>query len=175
MPDSNAVVTQNRELLVSRIAREVARDLVGIDTIKERFRLTDDEFTSITNSPIFKIRLEEEVAVWAATDALSIAERIRAKTGTMIEESILEVYDLIHDKDQPMAAKIRALEWASGVAGLTETERLGASMPAGVVSGGGSGISFNIFIGDKKQSFNVTADQPKIVEGEVVLTDKDPV
>jgi len=106
---------------------------------------------------------------------MSIAERIKAKAGTMIEDSIIEVYALIHDKNEPMASKIRALEWASRVAGIGETEPLGAGLPPGVVSGAGSGITFNIIIGGKKQTFNQSADQPKTIEGEVVLTDKEPL
>lgn len=176
MPVTAAVFVPSptNEVLISRVAREIARDLVPLDAIKERFNLTEEDYEAMLRSPIFRVRLEEELAVWNSSDALSIAERIKAKAGTMIEESILEVYELIHDKTQPMVAKIRALEWASRMAGIGDTERLGAGLPAGVSSGGGSGINFNIFIGDKKQSFSVDANQPKILEGEVVLTDKEP-
>jgi hypothetical protein len=158
----------DNEVLASRIAREVARDLSPIDMIREKFGLSEDDYSRLINSPIFKQRLEEELAVWNASDAMSIAERIKAKTGTMIEESLPEVFEWLHDKNQPIVGKVRALEWASRVSGIGETERLG---PAGVMSGG-SGVNFNIYIGGEKQSFEVAADQPKIVEGEVVLTDK---
>lgn len=161
------------ELLASRIAREVARDLVPVDTIRARFKLTEDEYAAILHSPIFKVRLEEELAVWSASDAMSAVERIKAKAGVVVEESLIEVYALIHDKNEPMAAKIRALEWVSGMAGLNDMERLGSNLPAGVVSGGGSGVNFNIYIGGEKQSFTVNPNQPKLVEGEVVLNDKE--
>ena len=168
MPEIYASLPNN-ELLVSRIAREVARNLVPIDMIQTRYRLSDDEYHDLINTPIFKARLEEELTIWNSSDALSMVERIKAKSCTVVEESLVEVYELIHDKNEPMASKIRALEWVSGLAGLNDTERLG-SLPPGVVTGGGSGINFNIFIGDKKQTFNVTSDQPPVIEGEVVLT-----
>jgi hypothetical protein len=164
----------DNEVLASRIAREVARDLSPVDMIREKFGLTEDDYSRLINSPIFKVRLEEELAVWNASDALSIAERIKAKTGTMIEESLPEVFEWLHDRSQPIAGKVRALEWASRVSGLDESERLGA-LPPGVVSGGGSGINFNIFIGGEKQSFSQPATQPQIIEGEVVLNDKAPI
>jgi len=158
----------DNEVLASRVAREVARDLSPVDMIRVKFGLSEEDYSRIINSAIFKSRLEEELAIWNASDVLSIAERIKAKTGTMIEESLPEVYELIHDKNQPMVGKIRALEWAARMSGIGEVERLG---PAGVMSGG-SGINFNIFIGGEKQSFSQPATQPLIVEGEVVLNDK---
>jgi len=159
----------DNEVLASRIAREVARDLSPVDMIRVKFGLDEDEYSRLINSAIFKQRLEEELAVWNASDAMSIAERIKAKTGTMIEESLPEVFEWLHDKNQPIVGKVRALEWASRVSGIGETERLGL---APGVTGGGSGINFNIFIGGEKQSFTQPADQPRIIEGEVVLGDK---
>lgn len=159
----------DNEVLVSRIAREVARDLSPVDMIRLKFGLSEEDYTRLIRSPIFKTRLEEELAVWNASDALSVAERIKVKAGTMIEESLLEVYEMIHDKNQPMVGKIRALEWASRISGLGESERMG---PPGMTSGGGSGINFNIYIGGEKQSFTVASEQPKIIEGEVVLDSK---
>jgi hypothetical protein len=173
LPPAGTYKPPDNEVLVSRIAREIARDLSPVDMIRDKFHLTEDEYNRVLTSPIFKQRLEEELAVWNASDALSIADRIKLKAGTMIEESLLEVYELIHDKSQPMVAKIRALEWASRMAGVGETERLGALPPG--ATGGGSGINFNIFIGGEKQSFSQPATQPRIIEGEVVLNDKEPV
>lgn len=163
--------TLDRELLVSRIAREVARNLIPVDTICERYQLTSDDYHDLLQSPIFQRRLEEELDVWSASTPLAIAERIKSKAGTMIEESLLEVYEMIHDKGQPMVAKIRALEWASRMAGIGEVVPLG-NLPPGVTSGG-SGVHFNIYIGGEKQAFQ-KAD-PKTVEGTAILIDKEPI
>ena len=168
------VTPVNRELLVSRIAREVARNLVPIEMICERYGLSNEDYQDIIRHPMFETRLLEEQEVWGSSTSSSVHERIKAKTGTMIEESLLEVYDMIHDKSQPMASKIRALEWASEMAGFKETVALG-NLPAGVVSNSGSGVHFNIYIGGEKQAFAQSAAQPKVVEGEAVLVDKEPV
>ena len=159
----------DNEVLASRLAREIARDLSPVDMVREKFGLSEEDYARLIKSPIFQMRLEEELAIWNASDSMSVAERIRVKAGTMIEESLFEVYEMIHDKNQPMVGKIRALEWASRMAGIGE-DRNGAQ--AGGLAGDASRINFNIFIGGEKQSFSVQPDQPKLVEGEVVLVDK---
>src|SRR5262245_33393901 len=101
---------------ISRIARECARDIYPPKEIRERYKLTPDEFDRVVESQFFKVRLAEEVDLWNASDAKSIATRIGVKSATMVEECLVEVYSLIHDKTQPMAPKIAALQWASRLA-----------------------------------------------------------
>lgn len=157
----------NVELLASRLAREVARDLVPIDTILERYKLSEDDYQRILRNPIFAQRLQEELDIWNASTGHAIAERIGAKAATMIEESLVEVYELIHDKNQPMPAKIEALKWASRISGIGEREAMGPVVP-------GSNVRFNIYIADKKVSFEKDVVHEKTIEGSAVLIDKDP-
>lgn len=155
----------NTELLASRLAREIARDLVPLDTILERYKIDEEEYQRILRHPMFQQRLQEELDVWGASTPRAITERISAKAATMIEESLIEVYALVHDKAQPMAPKIEALKWASKLAGVGERETKDL-MP-------GERIRFNIFIGDKKVSIEKEAET-KTIEGTAVLVDKDP-
>lgn len=155
----------NVELLASRLAREVARDLIPVGQICERYKIDDDTYERVIRHPIFHTRLQEELDIWNASTPRAITERISAKSATMIEESLIEVYELIHDKNQPMSAKIEALKWASKLAGVGEREAKDL-LP-------GERIRFNIFIGDKKVSFEKEPD-PKVIEGAAVLVDKDP-
>jgi len=157
----------NIELLASRLAREVARDLIPLDMILERYKLDEEDYQRILRSPIFAQRFQEELEIWNASNPQAIATRIGAKAATMIEESLEEVYALIHDKNQPMPAKIEALKWASRMAGIGEREAMGAVVP-------GSNVRFNIFIGDKKVSFEKDIPNEKTIEGSAVLVDKDP-
>lgn len=156
----------NTELLASRLAREVARDLVPIETILDRLKIDEDEYQRILRHPMFQQRLQEEIDVWGVSTPRAITERISAKAATMIEESLIEVYTLIHDKNQPMSAKIEALKWASKLAGVGEREAKDL-MP-------GERIRFNIFIGDKKVEIEKDVTPPPTIEGTAVLVDKDP-
>jgi len=152
-------------LLASRVAREIARDLVPVDKICERYQIDDETYQRILRHPMFQQRLQEELDIWNASTPRAITERISAKAATMIEESLIEIYQLLHDRNQPMVAKVKALEWASRLAGVgvQETKDL---LP-------GERVRFNIYIGDKKVELEkeVTA---KTIEGSAVLVDKDP-
>jgi ribosomal protein L7/L12 len=167
MPDENnpAETPVNVELLASRLAREVARDLVPIDQICERYKIDEDTYNRILRHPLFQQRLQEEVDIWNASTPRAITERISAKAATMIEESLIEVYELVHDKNQPMSAKIEALKWASKLAGVGEREAKDL-LP-------GERVRFNIYIGDKKVSLEKEV-VPTTIEGSAVLVDKDP-
>jgi hypothetical protein len=108
------------DVTVSRMAREVARNLFPVDRIRDAYKLSVDEFDAIVGSQMFQQRLGEELEIWNASTPMAISTRISAKAATMIEESIAEVYTLIHDRAQPMAAKVEALKWASRIAGIGE-------------------------------------------------------
>jgi hypothetical protein len=152
------------ETMASKLAREIARNLIPIGRIQERYHITEDEYQRIVGSNFFRLRLEEELELWNASTPKAIQERISAKSLTMIEESIPEVFELIHDKKQPMSAKIDALKWASSVAGLIKRD----SGPAD----SSERVRFNIYIGDKQQSFDKPIDAP-MIEGSSVLVDKE--
>lgn len=153
------------ETMASKLAREIARDLIPLDRILQQYKIDEDTYQSIIGSHFFRVRLEEEQALWGGSDPRSIQERIVAKNLTMIEESIPEVWDLIHDKKQPMSEKINALKWASSVSGLVKRD---SSTPDA-----GEKVRFNIYIGDKPQSFEKMVDA-KTIEGAAVLIDKQP-
>ena len=155
----------NAELLASRLARELARDLVPLETILERYKIDEDDYQRILRHPMFAQRFQEELDIWNASTPMAIAERIGSKAATMIEESLVEVYSLIHDRNQPMASKIEALKWASRISGIGEKEA-SAITP-------GDRVRFNIYIGDKKMSFE-KEPSTKTIEGTSVLVDKDP-
>lgn len=157
----------NYELMVSRLAREIARDLIPIEEICERYKLDEDEYQRLIKHPMFAQRFQEELNIWNAPTPLARAERISAKTATMIEESLPEVYALIHDRNVPMAPKIEALKWAGRMAGIGEKDAQQQTL--------GERVRFNIFIGDQKVSFDKEIIDAKTIEGSSVLVDKAPI
>ena len=162
MPDE--VIPIDNELLISRLAREIARNLVPLNEICERYKLDEDEYQRILRHPMFKQRLEEELDVWNASTPKAIVERISSKAATMIEESLVEIYNLIHDRGQPMAPKIEALKWAARMAGVGDKDTTGQTL--------GERVRFNIYIGSEKVSFDKEAADAKLIEGAVVLDGK---
>lgn len=95
------------DVLISQLAREVARDLMPTDAVLKRFRLDSQTYERVLDLPFFQHRLEEELAIWNGSDSNSIRARIAAKAATVIEESLMEVFDLVHDKSQPCPARSR--------------------------------------------------------------------
>jgi hypothetical protein len=153
---------------ISRVARECARDLYPPKDIRERYHLSIDQFDQVVQTPFFKQRLAEELELWNASDARTIANRIGVKAATMIEECLIEVYSLIHDRSQPMQAKIAALQWASRLAGVGENP----SVKEGTT---GERVKFNIFINNQRISFDQSGELPApVIEGSATLVDKDP-
>jgi len=151
------------DAIISRIAREIARNLYPPATIRENYKLSQEEFDEILSTPFFKTRLEEECDIWNASDATSITKRIAAKAATLVEECLIEVYSLVHDKTQPMAAKIEALKWASRMAGIEQNPN---------VKAGGeldNRVKITINIGNDRVSFDKErALPPKVIEGDVI-------
>lgn len=147
--------------MISKLAREVARDLKPMADTLKAFGLDANEFDSLADTKFFQVRLQEELALWNASDPMTIGKRIGIKAATMIEDCLLEVYALIHDPNQPMSAKIEGLKWASRMAGLGENSN--------VKSGGepDSQVKITINIGQHKVELD-EALAPRTIEGEVV-------
>ena len=120
MPPVTRQVTDVDDVMISQLAREVARDILPNDAVLKRFNLTTQTFETIVDMPFFQRRLEAELAVWNGSDSGSIRARIAAKAASVIEESMLEVFSLIHDKDQPLSGKVEALKFVARLASMEQ-------------------------------------------------------
>jgi len=154
------------DVLISRLARDLARKLFPQKQIREQYKLSTDDFEKVVDTDYFKVRLAEEIEIWSASDAPSAIKRIQAKAATLIEDSLVEVYILLHDRTQPMAAKVEALKWASRMAGVGENSQ--------VKQDDSERVRFNIYIDNKKVVFEKDPLPPTVIEGSATLVDKDP-
>jgi hypothetical protein len=143
------------ELLISQLAREIAREIIPFDAVLKKFKLDSQTYERVFDMPFFQRRLEEELAVWNGSDSGSIRARVAAKAATVIEESLMEVYDLIHDKSQPLSGKVEALKFAARL----------ASMGEGATADTSEKIIFNISIGGAQLKFET--QRSPVIEGEV--------
>jgi len=149
------------DVMISRLAREIARDILPLDEILKTYKLSTGDFDQIAEMPYFQQRLNEETALWSASDPVSIAKRIEAKAATMIEDCLVEVYRLIHDPEQPMNAKIEGLKWAARMAGLGENAQK---------TGEAGGVKITINVGGKALEFDKERALPQRVTDVVDLT-----
>jgi hypothetical protein len=144
---------------ISRLAREIARDIKELDVILPQFNLTAEQFDKIAESKFFQVRLAEEIQLWTATDPMSIRGRVEVKAATMVEDMLLEAYALFHDRDQPMAAKVEMLKWACRVAGMGEAKPQGSN---------DGGVKITINVAGKAIEFDKEKLHPRVIDGTVV-------
>jgi len=151
------------ELDLSRLAREITRELRPLETILEKLKIDSEQWERIKDNPFFEQRCIEEAQIWAGSTRANLRERISTKAAVMVEELLYEAVEMVQDKRIGGAARIQALQFIAKMGNLGD----GAS-----TKDDGSGrVTINILIGNKKISFDKDAtvhEEPKIVEGEAL-------
>lgn len=109
------------------LARQVAMGIKDIPDILFDNGLTLREFTEIQRLPRWGKLLDAEVKAWEG--AANTAERVSVKTASMIEEYLPELYSRLNDRDEPLMAKIKALELAAKMARIGNTDAPAAIAP----------------------------------------------
>lgn len=88
------------------LALELAAQLTDLPDILERYSLTKVQLRRILKDPEFKVMYAQAKAKWGA-DA-NAAERVATKSTMLVEDSLLEIYGILHDKDGTPSSKIAA-------------------------------------------------------------------
>lgn len=120
MPDNVITVPALSEALISKLAREVARNITPVADVMKNYGLSQEQFTAIVDSHIFQRRLVEEQAVWSASDPISADLRIKVKSRTMLEELLPDLYSDIQNPESSLNAKVEAIKMLAKLAGVGE-------------------------------------------------------
>lgn len=150
------------EIDISRLAREIARDLRPLELTLEQMRITSEQWDRIQNNPIFHTRMIEEAQLWSASTKQNVRERVALKASFMVEELLLDAVGMVQDVGLPGAARVQALQFIAKMGHLGEG-------PLSKDDGSGR-VQINILIGDQKLRFDkeTSSDRAKEIEGEVV-------
>jgi len=144
------------EVDISRLAREISRNLKPLELTLDHLRITSAQWERIQDSPIFKQRLVEEAAVWSASTKKSIEDRISTKAAVMVEELLIEAVGMVQNEELPGVARVQSLNF------LAEMAKLGDK----AVRDDGSGrVQININIGGQRVQFEKDTTEPKVIEG----------
>lgn len=166
MPDP--VIVQKSELTqvdIMRLAREVSRQLKPLEIVLEEMHITSDQFERLKDNPLFHFHLTEEAGLWAATTKENLRNRIAVKAAFAVDELMKEAIDLVQDKKLGGEARIKALQFLA---------KLGQLGEGPMTKDDGSGrVSINIFLGNRKLSFDKD-NQPRIIDGEAVTSEVTP-
>lgn len=144
------------EVDISRLAREISRNLKPLELTLDQLKITSEQWERIQNNPIFSQRLIEEAAVWSASTKKSIEDRISTKAAVMVEELLIDAVGIVQNVDLPAVARVQSLNF------LADMAKLGAK----AVRDDGSGrVQININIGPRKLTFDKETTEPKLIEG----------
>ena len=152
------------EVDLSRLAREVARQLKPLELVLEQLQITPGQWERIQTNPIFTTRLGEEAAVWSTSTRQNIRERVGIKAAVMIEELLIEAVGIVQDPGIPGAARIQALQFLAKMGELGEKAELRDD---------GSGrVTININLGSEKLRFDKESEA-RVVDAHLVTDVQD--
>lgn len=129
------------EILLLKLAREIAMDIRPVEEILETHKIAGDDWYEIQKNPYFQGILSSEVQAWQSANNTS--ERVKLKTLAMVEEALPEFHARMHDPKEPLPAKTDVLKTIAKFAGIGNAN-VDASM-------GGERLSVTINLGADHQ------------------------
>lgn len=118
----------------SRLAIEIAVKIRPIPELLNTYNLTRADLVRKLKDPMFRGMVKQAKTVWGSD--LSIKERIRLKSQVLVEDSLLEIFKVIHNSENAIPAKLDAFKQLARVAEVDSAEK----------SKGGEGSRFTVSI-----------------------------
>lgn len=109
----------------SRLAMELAIEISDLPDIMSRYGLTADDLRAKLRNPAFSNMVKEARITWRSD--LSIKERIRVKSMSLVEDSLLELYKIFHNPDTAIPARLDAFKTLSRTATTDAPDKDGAA------------------------------------------------
>lgn len=158
---------QVNDLVLSRLAHELARDIHPLETVLQQFKIDPDYFGKhIIDHPLFRQKFVEATALWQGSS--NAKERATVKAALLFEEWLEEANRLFHDTQQPMSSKIEAMKLLAKIGQLDQSDSKGVAA--------GERVVVNINLGAAGAP-NITIDktaEAKTIEGTVERLDPAP-
>ena len=136
------------ELILLKLAREIAMDIRPVEEILEIHKINGENWENIQKNPYFQGVLSSEIEAWQSANNTS--ERLKIKSLAFVEEALPEFFARAHDPKEPLPAKTDILKTIAKFAGV-------------------GGSDFNASVGGEKLSvtINLGADHQLRIEKEV--------
>lgn len=137
------------------VAREIAMDIFELQDILKNHGVEADEWERMSSSRGFTQMLREAIATW--TSSLNVRERIEARTLSMLEGSLQELYRAMHDPEFSHNAKVELFKALSKNVGIGIKDAPG---------GGNLGerVSITINMGEGGPAVEVKDVTPEVTE-----------
>ncbi len=116
LTDFNAVSDKD-----SRLAVELAVKIRPVAEILNTYSLSRRELADKLKDPMFRDMVKQAKQLWSSD--LSVKERIRLKSQILVEDSLLEVFSVVHNPDNAIPAKLDAFKQLARVAEVDAPDR----------------------------------------------------
>lgn len=112
------ITNQDRD---AQLATELAMQLAPTVDILARYGITPVDLKFKLGNPAFRHMFQEAKRVW--NSELTAKERIEAKARMLVEDSLLEVYNVVHDANVGPQARVDAFKQLTKVAGVDQRDK----------------------------------------------------
>jgi hypothetical protein len=134
----------------NQLALDMAAKLQPPAQILAKHGLTEQQFVLLSQSPEFKRLFKEAKSFWESDK--NAVERVRTKCSMLVEDSLLEIYSMVHDPEMAAAARLDSFRTLAKMAGVSGDAKEGVM---------GAGQQFSITI-------NLDKERPLVIDGDMV-------
>lgn len=116
MASLTVLAPSQSDILLVKLAREIAMDIQPLETILKQYSITPEGWDILKSNGKFQNLLFSETEAW--NGALNTHERVRLKAASMLEEWLPELNNRLHDADEALPAKIEGGKMLTRIAGI---------------------------------------------------------
>lgn len=117
---SDALAPQFEDLMQS-VATAIGRGIEPLQEILDRHSISVAYYQSLSRNPKFNAMVHLAKREWDAAD--NTTKRIEHKSLIVFEETLPEMHARLHDKSEPLMAKVQLMKVLKEVAGLGRQEK----------------------------------------------------
>jgi hypothetical protein len=105
----------------TRLAWELVAGIAPLPDILRRWTMTFDGLKEKLRDPLFRSMVNETRKIWKSE--LNTKERIRIKAQLLVEDSLLEIFQIVADKEVSPQARVDAFKNLANIGDLNEKEK----------------------------------------------------
>lgn len=105
----------------SQLAIELACEISDVPVILERHNLSATALKRKLRDPAFQNMFKQAKRVWQGD--LSVEDRIKLKAQVLLEDSLLAIYSIVHDKELVPSARLDGFKSLAKVAHADQAEK----------------------------------------------------
>lgn len=105
----------------TRLAWELVAQISPVPDILRRWSMSFDDLKNKLRDPLFKSMVTETKKIWKSE--LNTKERIRIKSQLLVEDSLLDIYQIVSNNQLSPQARVDAFEKLAKIGDLTEKDK----------------------------------------------------